>query len=109
MNLAAKYFMDLLKLHGHDGDPGCMMMIEEQLTLGVAPAVKHYSNFLPKVIVKKITAPEVTKLVKQGYRVWTPHGIISPSKYNVPMMNGVLLLNDHIEKYIKGLVIIAPP
>lgn len=106
MKTTAQHFMDLLQLFGHDGDLGCMMMIEEKVSEGVAAAAKHYSNYLTKVTVKKVTPAEVTKLIKEGKTVWTTKGFITKSKFNVPQHNGVLLLNDHMTKLLTDLVII---
>lgn len=106
MKTTAQNFLELLKLNGHNGDSMCLATIEEKLSHGVAVAVSHYSKYLSKVTVKKLSAAEVTKLVKSGAKVWTAQGIISKSKFNVPELNGVLLLNENIEKLVKTPVVI---
>ena len=102
----AENFLELLTLNGHSGDTMCLTVIERKLNLGIEVAAKHYTEFLPNATVKKMNAVEVTKAVKNGAKVWTTQGLIVKSKLNVPMLNGVLLLNENIEKLVKTPVIV---
>ena len=106
MKTTAQNFLDLLELNGHSGDNMCLDTIEKKLVNGIASTVSHYSNYLGSVTVKKLTAVEVTRMVKSGAKIWTTAGLITKSKLNMPQLNGVLLLNADIEKLVKTAVVV---
>lgn len=89
----AKSFLELLTLHGHDGDAMCIGNIQSEMKKGVASLAKAYNNYIEAEQVKKLSPAEVKALLKEGKKVWCKEGFFSySSKLGMPILGGEIVM-----------------